>query len=225
MQDAVLILGWGSLIWDLDDLAPHVAPPWRMAQGPALPLEFSRISPKRLMGLALCIDEARGTPCPTHAIRSRRADLAAARADLAARERAPLERIAWADRRTGAAEGPGAAHVMVWAEQVGAAGAVWTGLAPNFEEMSGRGFDLAAAEAWLLGLAGPSRDEAVRDIENAPPQTDTALRRTLASRDWWREEAARVAALDAKAAEAGTGAGTGAGAEAAEPPQSPARHG
>lgn len=198
MKDWIAIIGWGSLIWDLDDLAPHVTPPWRMGEGPAMPLEFSRISPKRKMGLAVCIDEAAGTPCPTHAIASRRTDLAQARQDLAARERAPLERIAWADAATGRAEGPGAAHALAWVAATGAAGAVWTGLAPNFHEMSGRGFDLAAAEAWLLGLGGDSRDEAVRYIENAPRLTDTPLRRRLAEAAWWRKEAARVAALDAR---------------------------
>ena len=34
------ILGWGSLLWDLDDLSPHVRGPWRVCAGPALPMEF-----------------------------------------------------------------------------------------------------------------------------------------------------------------------------------------
>ncbi|MGG7565272.1 hypothetical protein ACQ5SO_03790 [Rhodovulum sp. DZ06] len=198
MEGRIAIIGWGSLIWDLDDLAPHVEGAWRMGGGPALPLEFSRISPKRLMGLAVCIDEGWGAPCPTHAIRSARRDVAAAREDLARRERAPLGLIGQVCLRTGLAEGPGAGVVADWARAVGAAGAVWTGLRPNFAEHAGRAFDHDAAEAWVLGLEGASRDEAVRYLENAPAQTDTPLRRRLASRDWWRAEAARVAALDAR---------------------------
>lgn len=198
MRARIAVIGWGSLLWDLDDLAPHVDLPWAMEAGPRLPLEFSRISPKRLMGLALCIDEACGAPCATHAIPSRRTTVAEARADLAARERAPLERIGWADAASGAAEGPGAAVARDWLAATGAAGAVWTGLQPNFEEMSGRPFDLAAAEDWLTELGGESRNEAVRYIENAPRWTDTPLRRRLAALDWWRAEAARVAALDAQ---------------------------
>jgi hypothetical protein len=33
-------------------------------------MEFSRISPKRAMGLVVCLDPAAGVPCPTHAIGS-----------------------------------------------------------------------------------------------------------------------------------------------------------
>ena len=196
MKDRVAIIGWGSLIWDPDDLAPHIEPPWRMGGGPALPLEFSRISPKRKLGLAVCIDEDWGAPCPTHAVASTRDAAAAARADLARRERAPLELIGIVCRRSGRQEGAGAAHVAAWAGRVGAAGAVWTGLRPNFHDHAARPFDHDAAERWLLGLSGESRDEAVRYIENAPPQTDTPLRRRLSGRDWWRREAARVRALD-----------------------------
>ncbi len=193
LRDEILVIGYGSLIWDLEILAPHVSGPWRMNAGPGLPLEFSRISPKRLMGLVVCIDPDRGAPCPSHVVASARTDVAAARADLAARERAPLDRIgAWG--RDGLRHGRIAGLVGEWAEAAGAAGAVWTELHPNFAETAGRAFDLAAAEDWLLSLTGPSRDEAVRYIENAPAATDTPLRRHLAARPWWREEAARVAA-------------------------------
>ena len=87
VRPRIAILGFGSLIWDLDDLAPQVEGPWSMRAGPRLPIEFSLISAKRKMGLALCIDPEAGAPCATHAIRSRRDDLEVAAADLAARER------------------------------------------------------------------------------------------------------------------------------------------
>ncbi|MEM8597347.1 MAG: hypothetical protein AAGF76_12885, partial [Pseudomonadota bacterium] len=62
------IIGWGSLLWDMDGLEPYVSGAWMLRAGPRLPLEFSRVSPKRLMGLAVCIDPVEGTPCPTHAV-------------------------------------------------------------------------------------------------------------------------------------------------------------
>ena len=100
MKDRVVIIGWGSLIWDLADLAPHVSGEWRMEAGPRLPLEFSRISPKRKMGLAVCIDPEAGAPCATHAILSTRRDVMAAAADLARRERAPPDLIGiWSPAR------------------------------------------------------------------------------------------------------------------------------
>lgn len=197
-RDRIVILGYGSLIWDLDDLAPHVEGDWAMGAGPAFPLEFSRISPKRLMGLVVCVDPVEGAPCPSHAIVSRRATAAAARADLARRERAAEAHVGVWDRG-GAAAGRIAPLVGEWCAATGAAGAVWTELPANFAEAAGQPFDHAAAEAWLRGLEGPARDEAVRYIQNAPAATDTALRRRLAGLDWWRAEAARVAALDAAA--------------------------
>ncbi|MEM8819630.1 MAG: hypothetical protein AAGE90_08900, partial [Pseudomonadota bacterium] len=66
------IIGWGSLIWDMDGLERHVTGDWAMSAGPALPLEFSRVSAKRLGGLAVCIDPEHGVDCPSHVIASRR---------------------------------------------------------------------------------------------------------------------------------------------------------
>ncbi|MDF2231360.1 hypothetical protein P2H44_02225 [Albimonas sp. CAU 1670] len=199
MQGRIAIVGYGSLIWDLEILAPWVEGPWRMGEGPAMPLEFSRVSPKRRMGLVVCVDPGQGAPCPSHAIASRRSDVDAARADLAARERAPLARIGWVCLRSGRGEGRIAGGVRDWAAAMGLAGAVWTELDPNFEDHAGVPFGFEAGEAWLLGLAGADRDEAVRYIANAPPATDTPFRRRLAERPWWRAEVARVATLDAAA--------------------------
>ncbi len=197
MRNHIAIIGWGSLIWDLDDLAPKVEPPWSMGGGPALPLEFSRISPKRLMGLVVCIDPEAGTPCASHAIASVRETVAEARADLAVRERAPLDMIGAVCLREGTSEGRSAPLVCAWCEETGAAGAVWTDLRPNFRDHAGTAFDHGSAETWLTGLIGDSRDEAVRYIHNAPTSTDTPLRRWLAERDWWREDVARLAAAGA----------------------------
>ena len=79
----IAVLGYGSLIWDLEILEPHVQGPWAMGGGPALPMEFSRISPKRKMGLVACLDPEHGVACPTHAIASRRDAVEAAAQDLA----------------------------------------------------------------------------------------------------------------------------------------------
>ena len=86
----IAILGWGSLLWDLETLAPHVTGGWQHRHGPRLPMEFSRISPKRKMGLVLCLDPEAGAACATHAIRSARPALQDTIADLARRERTAL---------------------------------------------------------------------------------------------------------------------------------------
>lgn len=186
----IAVLGYGSLIWDLDCLAPHVEGGWAMKAGPALPMEFSRISAKRKHGLVVCLDPVDGVNCATHAIRSRRHEVEEAATDLAQRERAPLGRIGLVCLRSGATAGrlaPIRAAVAAWCRQTGWDGAVWTDLEPNFASEAGQPFSVARGLDYLRDLSGESRAEAVRYIACAPSQTDTPLRRALAGRDWWEE--------------------------------------
>lgn len=183
MNKPIWILGYGSLIWDLDDLAPKVTGEWRMGVGPRFPLEFSRISPKRKQALVVVIDQA-GDPCPSHAIRSVRDSVAEAADDLAARERTVLDHIGWVDLATGRRQsnyGDVADLVAEWCEAEGAAGAVWTDLNGNFD-----GFTIPRAIDYLKTLTGESRASALEYINSAPPATDTPLRRALAENPWWQ---------------------------------------
>ena len=189
------ILGWGSLLWDLDDLAPHVRGDWAMRGGPALPMEFTRVSPKRKMGLVVCLDAAHGVGCATHAIASAKEEVSAVVADLARRERAPEDRIGRVCLASGHAHGSSpeiVAGVRRWCLGEGWTGAVWTDLPSNFEDHLGEVFSVPRAVAYLRRLAGESLDEAVRYIESAPAATDTPLRRALAAEAWWLAEARRL---------------------------------
>ncbi|HSF96669.1 MAG TPA: hypothetical protein VLA52_16705 [Thermohalobaculum sp.] len=189
------IIGWGSLIWDLENLTPHVRGDWAMAEGPVLPMEFTRISPKRKLGLVVCLDPRHGVGCRTHAIGSVRGSIAETVADLARRERAPDERIGAVCLATGHTNGSSGAIVDLvaeWCGRRGLTGAVWTDLPPNFAEHRGEEFSIPRALAYLATLTGDSLDEAVRYIENAPAATDTPLRRALAREDWWQAEARRL---------------------------------
>ncbi len=189
MKDRILILGYGSLIWDLDDLAPKVRGEWAMAAGPSLPLEFSRVSPKRKLSLVVVIDAANGDPCPTHVIESARDGVAEAVVDLAARERTEVAHIGWVDigagtrhsQREGVAE-----RVLDWCGRVGARGAVWTDLDGNFEQATGAPFTVERGLAYLRGLEGESLAAAREYIDGAPAATDTPLRRALGAEPWWR---------------------------------------
>lgn len=196
LQGRIAVIGWGSLIWDLDDLAPKVEGDWLMGGGPVLPMEFSRVSPKRLQALAVCLDPKHGDPCRTNAILSRRDDIHQAAEDLRARERA--QRI---DQIGHIHPGSGALHTRIpalgpilaeWCAATGAAGAVWTDLDDNFEAVTARPFTIANAVAYLNGLEGASRAEAVRYITLAPAATCTPLRRALGAEAWWQTEAAHV---------------------------------
>lgn len=189
------ILGWGSLLWDLANLTPHVRGEWLMQGGPALPMEFTRISPKRKMGLVVCLDANHGVECPTHAILSVRDSIHGAIDDLARRERAPVARIGAVCLASGHRNGSSpevVALVANWCAGTGRQGAVWTDLEPNFAAHRGEDFTIPRALAYLRTLTGESLDEAVRYIENAPAATDTPLRRALAAEDWWRAEATRL---------------------------------
>lgn len=184
MTKPIYILGYGSLIWDLDDLGPKITGDWRMGVGPRFPLEFTRISPKRKQALALVIDEA-GDPCPSHAIRSIRASIPEAADDLAARERTVLGHIGWVDltNKTHQSNYGGVADLVSrWCEAEGAAGAVWTDLNGNFDN-----FTVARGIAYLKSLKGESLVAAEEYINCAPITTDTPLRRALALDPWWQD--------------------------------------
>ncbi len=184
MTKPIYILGYGSLIWDLDDLAPKVTGGWRMGVGPRFPLEFTRISPKRKQALALVIDGA-GDPCPSHAIASIRGTVAEAANDLAARERTVPDHIGWVDVTTGlrqSNDGGVGDLVADWCEAEGAAGAVWTDLSGNFEN-----FTVARGIAYLKSRTGESLAAAEEYINCAPIATDTPLRRALARDPWWQQ--------------------------------------
>ncbi|MEO1457449.1 MAG: hypothetical protein AAFV49_07755, partial [Pseudomonadota bacterium] len=107
--------------------------------------------------------------------------------------RAPTARIGVWCARSRRGDGRSAELVAAWCEGVGAAGAVWTDLTANYAEHHPQGFSLDHAEAYLAGLRGESRDEAVRYIAQAPRATDTPLRRHLEAADWWRAELRRLA--------------------------------
>lgn len=183
----IAIIGWGSLIWDLEILEAQVDPRWQRGAGPSLPLEFSRVSPKRQKALALIVDPDHGTECATSLVVSNRRSLEDAVKDLAARERAPLERIGYASRNGNWRSNVGGleARFEAWFAEQGFAGAVWTDLPGNFHEETGSPFSIDAAVDYLRGLEGRSLLEAKRYIELAPEETMTALRRRLSSEDWW----------------------------------------
>jgi len=183
------IIGFGSLLWDLGTLRPHVTCPWEYYTGPTLPLEFSLVSQKRKRALALVIDLERGTPCPTCIIKSRRNTVTEAVIDLAAREHAPIKAIGFYDRDSG----DGRSHsrsilkqLRDWLEPSPWDGVVWTDGASNFRASTGIEFSVAGACEYLRSLSNASLIEAKRYIESAPDQVDTPLRRALAQDLWWR---------------------------------------
>jgi hypothetical protein len=194
-MERIAVIGWGSLVWELGGLAARVEGDWRRGEGPVLPIEFSRVSAKRLGALTACIDPAHGADCPTHVVRSTRTSVLRAAIDLALRERAPPLRIGLVAPARGLLQGRDGrvcTRVAAWCRETGHDAAVWTDLVPNFAEATGRPFGIEAATDYLARLDGAARRAAVGYVENAPAETDTPLRRHLARLDWWREAAAAL---------------------------------
>lgn len=168
-----------------------------MGAGPPIPLEFARVSLKRKQALTLVIEPDHGEDCATHAIDSVRTDIHDAAADLARRERTTdITHIGAVCLTSGfiRSSDPRIAHkIAAWCVDTGARGAIWTDLPRNFHENSMGPFSLGAAVAYLKGLSDESLAEAHRYIENAPAETDTPLRRHLASDPWWASLKSRSA--------------------------------
>ena len=184
-----VIIGFGSLLWDLDTLQPQVVGPWEYYTGPTLPLEFSLVSQKRKRALALVIDLEHGTPCPTCVIKSRRNAIVEAERDLSARERSPITGIGFYDRDTS----DGRSHsrsilkqLSNWLESGPWDSPVWTDGTSNFRAATGIEFSVPNACDYLRSLSDASLVEAKHYIENAPNRVDTPLRRALAQDAWWR---------------------------------------
>ena len=183
-----VVIGYGSLIWDLDDLAPHIEGQWTYYGGPWLPLEFSLVSAKRRRGLALVIDHEHGQSCPSCTIRSNRNTIEKVVQDLSARERTSDQNIGFIDQNSGATRSRSATTLSAirnWLSDTDYSGAVWTDGASNFESVLGVEFSVATATAHLRSLEGESAAEAKRYISLAPDKVDTPLRRALSEQSWW----------------------------------------
>lgn len=177
----IAILGWGSLVWDPQDL-PHYGP-WRTG-GPTLPIELSRVS--RDCRLTLVIDFDAGDRCPTRFAESPRSDLADAVEDLRRREGAGCKHIGFYDQRGGASsqkpypEQPDVFKVVSdWLREQDIDAAVWTALPSNFRHETGQDFSVGAGINYLRSLPTTSRENALTYIWNAPEEIDTPLRRRI----------------------------------------------
>lgn len=188
-MEKIAVIGWGSLLWDLDDLTPHVTGDWSVAEGPRLPFEFVRVSPKRKQALVVVIDEKHGVECATSHIRSARGSLIQAVEDLARRERTVPDQIGFADRAGQMVQtrhGFVAENVRDWLHTSGYDAAVWTDLDGNYHETLGEPFSVSGAIGYLKTLTGESLVEARRYIESAPENVETPLRAALRSEAWWQ---------------------------------------
>lgn len=176
-----LCLGWGSLIWKPGDLP--VSHEWRN-DGPYLPLEFARKSKDGRMTLVVC---EQGAVCPTLWNTLSVTSLETAREALANREGLPSNRNAAYWNGSSASDHLGAELVGAWANELGCAGVVWTGLPPK-SPATGRNHDHPSIEqviAHLRGLSGDAANEAEKYVRRAPDQIATKYRARIVEEFGW----------------------------------------
>jgi cation transport regulator ChaC len=88
----IALLGWGSLLWDPDPRFDVWHEEWQF-DGPAVKIEFSRVSAKRARALTLVLDSQNGRQCTVAYALSRRRTLDDAIADLRCREQTTIANI------------------------------------------------------------------------------------------------------------------------------------
>lgn len=181
----IVILGWGSLIWDPRDL-PHQEP-W-LDDGPKLPLEFSRISKDRR--LTLVIDAVNGELCNTLYSYSPQILLADAARDLTRREGTNPKYIGYYDHRTQVSSIKEFGDqfdikdtLSSWCDRKAVDGVVWTALPSNFDGRFHMAFSMEHAMTYLRSLAKNDLNKALEYFYKAPEQIDTPLRRRV-KREW-----------------------------------------
>ena len=187
----IVIVGWGSLIWDPRDLPLERT--WQNG-GPNLPIEFSQVSQD--CRLTLVIDYENGVVVPTQLIHSPRVNLGEAIKDLRLREGTIRKRIGFVDLRHGKdstvnysdAERDSkdyldrqraCSDVSTWLSGTDYNAAVRTALTSNFKSEVDHDYSVDAALEYLWSLPKSAMERAIKYISNAPAFINTPLLRRL----------------------------------------------
>jgi hypothetical protein len=169
-------VGWGSLIWDPRGLP--LRSPWQ-PDGPALPVEFTRVTDNGR--LTLGIRDGVADVQTLWAVMSDRT-LETTRSQLARRERTVPERIGCLDRHDAPSSAGGrdlVGRLASWLAERDLDAAIWTALPANFEARAGRPLSVDAAVDYLERLSCEARGRAEQYVRRAPPQVRTDIRQGL----------------------------------------------
>ncbi len=169
----IACIGWGSLIWNPGVL--RVAGEWH-TDGPALPVEFARVSRDGRLTLVLTPG---AKPVETLWCELDYGSADAARAALAGREGCAVHAIGlWPGSPP--RHRVGAEAIELWARQVGIDVVVWTALGPRFNGDDGRAPATADdAVRYVAGLGEGARATALAYVRRAPAQVQTVTRAAI----------------------------------------------
>lgn len=186
----ICLLAWGSLVWDKRDL-PKIRMDWARG-GPALPIEFSRISESRDDILTLVIDPKNGVRIPTRFSDSSRSYLEDAICDLRSREGTIYSRIGFVDLVNGTsrcnAYPEAEIELRKWASDNKYDAVVWTDLSSNFYEYKEKkiSFSVENAIEHIKSLKRNATKSAFKYIHRAPEEADTPFRNVIQKDDWYK---------------------------------------
>jgi hypothetical protein len=186
----IALLGWGSLLWEGGLEFDKYHDDWKF-DGPTLPIEFSRISQKRLGALTLVIDREHGVPTTVAWCLSTRRRLEDTIRDLQCREETTVVNIGRleitetlpvdAGTQNEAAVDP----LVGWAKNRTIDAVVWTALKSNFSSKTKCPFSAAAAISYVKTLPREGKEKAAEYVWRTPEFVQTPVRRALEQELWF----------------------------------------
>jgi hypothetical protein len=195
----IAVIGWGSLIWCPGCL--QIKSRWH-SDGPALPIEFARISCDKRLTLVIHHGSPE-EPTPDQqtywALMSEFNDPKAARENLQAREGAKnlddIHSVTTDGQVEGAVDPAISARIRKWLDgRQNLKAAIWTGLPTNWpKKRDGKEFTREDAVAYLRKLecerdqAKATYDRAHEYVSNAPRQIQTPVRRMMREKKGWKD--------------------------------------
>lgn len=189
----IVVLGWGSLLWDQRNL--RIRSVWN-ADGPALPIEFARISHKDRLTLVI----EPGSPLQTtYWSLSEFTDLIEARKNLQERESISDDEMVHSvdslGNRIGKIENSVIDIVLNWLKnRDDVHAAVWTGLVSNWISKRGRDFSLEDALSYLRHLIEKNQASAAKNyVRKASASIRTPLRKLIEDEFGWTCQNSRAA--------------------------------
>lgn len=181
----IAILGWGSLIWDKRPEFDRQHEEW-LPNGPALKLEFSRISDGREGALTLVIDNEHGETCETNYAVSKRKNPHDTIADLRCREGTIMRHMGYYFADGSRSCEPHLPETIgPWATEKGFDVVVWAGLPSNFKSKTGKDFSIPNAIDYLQSLSSEGKGMAATYVWRAPDFVRTNLRSALQREPWF----------------------------------------
>lgn len=182
----IAVIGWGSLIWSPGSL--KVRTKWRK-EGPALPIEFARISSDGRLTLVI---QPGSTAQQTNWALSEFTELEDARRNLAEREGCSLTAVHYLtlDTASPSVLPEVAQELRTWlTKRKDVEAVIWTGLTTNWREKRNRDFSPEDAVLYLDEVHDDqpltrTYARAREYVQNAPPSIQTEVRKRMREKGW-----------------------------------------